>query len=101
MEKKTLINNSLERKLGACLYEEFYIHIYIYITSTNGKVLVSRRISSFRWNLNSLRALSLGGRNSTAKKILDSDKKQLSLIGIAARIRNNSGLILSRYLVII
>lgn len=30
MEKKTLINNSLERKLGACLYEEFYIHIYIY-----------------------------------------------------------------------
>lgn len=29
MEKKTLINNSLERKLGACLYEEFYIHIYI------------------------------------------------------------------------
>lgn len=49
----------------------------------NGKILVSSRISSFRWNLNSSACL-LWGRNSMAKKILDSNKTAIySLIGIA------------------
>lgn len=65
------------------LYEEFYIYIYIY--RIDEWKSISWRISSFRWNLNSLRVL--WGRNSMGKKILDSNKTAIdSLIGIAARI---------------
>lgn len=65
------------------LYEEFYIYIHIY--RIDEWKSISWRISSFRWNLNSVRVL--WGRNSMGKKILDSNKAAIdSLIGITARI---------------